>query len=200
MKKKIDNFTITETFDKLVVDYDTTLKDKFDTFITLTLGLLSSVATYFILHYGIKTINYVVISGGLIFAFQAVLLTLSGISRLCQPTKNLLIIDKTTNNLISRTNIFVSKKISLDEIQTVVVSGNKENISVGDGEKMSRIYCSISLKLEGKSDILLFNINTNRFLRTSIQKLETELYSKAKRLTSEINKHLKSKYQWKGFQ
>ena len=137
MTKQIDNFTITETSDKVIVDYAKTAKDKFDTFFTLTLGLLISVATYFLLRQGIETTSYIVIAAGLVFAFQAVVQTLSGISRLFQPTKNILVIDKTTKKLKSRHSPFSSKSFSLDEIQTLVVSGQNEKISVGDGKKMT---------------------------------------------------------------
>ncbi len=199
MTKQIDNFTITETTDKVVVDYAKTTKDRFDTLFTLTLGILISVATYLLLRQGLKSTSYLVIIAGLVFAFQAVVQTLSGLSRLFQPTKNLLVIDKTTNTLKSRHSPFASKTFSVDEIQTLVVSGQNEKITVGDGQKMTRTYCTISAKLKDKADERLFTINTNRFFRPSRQKLESELYSKAKRLTTEINKHLKSKYQWTGY-
>ena len=199
MTKQIDNFTITETSDKVVVDYAKTSKDKFDTIFTLTLGLAISVATFLLLKQGLKSTSYIVIIAGLIFAFQAVIQTFSGLSRLFQPTRNLLIIDKKTKTLVSRHSPFASKTFSLDEIQTLVVSGQNEKISVGDGQKMTRTYCTITAKLKDKADERLFTINTNRFFRPSIQKLETELYSKAKRLSSEINSHLKLKQQWTGY-
>jgi hypothetical protein len=84
-------------------------------------------------------------------------------------------------------------------INPLVVSGQNEKISVGDGQKMTRTYCIILAKLKDKEDERIFTINTNRFFRPSIQKLETELYSKAKRLTSEINRHLKLKNQWTSY-
>ncbi len=199
MTQQIDNFTITETTDKVIVDYAKTTKDRFDTLFTLTLGILISVATYLLLRQGLKSTSYLVIIAGLVFAFQAVVQTLSGLSRLFQPTKNLLVIDKTTNTLKSRHSPFASKTFSVDEIQTLVVSGQNEKITVGDGQKMTRTYCTISAKLKDKADERLFTINTNRFFRPSRQKLKSELYSNAKRLTTEINKHLKSKYQWTGY-
>ena len=199
MIQQIDNFTITETSDKVVVDYAKTTKDKVDTIFTLTLGLLISVATYFLLRQGIKSTSYIVIIAGLIFAFQAVVQTISGLSRLFQPTKNLLVIDKITNKLISRHSPFASKILTIEDIQTIVVGGQNENISVGDGQKVTRTYCTITAKLKDKVDERLFTINANRFFRPSIQKLETELYSNSKRLTSEINKHLKAKHQWTGY-
>jgi len=199
LTQQIDNFTITETSDKVVVDYAKTPKDKVDIIFTLTLGLLISVATYFLLRQGFETTSYIVIIAGLIFAFQAVIQTFSGLSRLFQPTKNFLVIDKTTNRLVSRHSPFASKTFLLDEIQTLVVGGQNEKIAVGDGQKMTRTYCTITAKLKDRADERLFTINTNRFFRPSIQQLETELYSMAKRLTSELNRHLKSKYQWTGY-
>ena len=197
--KQIDNFTITETSDKVVVDYAKTAKDKFDSIFTLTLGMAISVATFLLLRQGFKSTSYIVIIAGLIFAFQAVIQTFSGLSRLFQATRNLLVIDKTTKTLVSRHSPFASKTFSLDEIQTLVVSGQNEKFSVGDGQKMTRTYCTITVKLNNKADERLFTINTNRFFRPSIQKLETELYSKAKQLTSEINRHIKLKQQWTGY-
>lgn len=199
MRKQIDNFTITDTADKVVIDYDKTLKDWFDTLITLAIGLFLSVATYFLLQQGFKTSSYIVIAGGLVFAFQAVLQSASGLSRLLQPTRNLLVIDKNAKTLFSKHSPFTSKTFSLDDIQTLVVSGQREKLFVGSKNQMTRTYCIISAKLKDKADERLFTINTNRFLRPSSQKLETELYSKAKRLTSELNNYLKSKYKWTGY-
>ena len=199
MTKQIDNFTITDTADKVVVDYDKTLKDWFDTLITLAIGLFLSVATYFLLVQGFKTTSYIVIAGGLIFAFQAIVQSASRLLRLLQPTRNLLVIDKKAKTLFSKYIPFTSKTFSLDDIQTLVVSGQKEKLFVGSKNQMARTYCTISAKLRDKPDERLFTINTNRFLRPSSQKLETELYSKAKRLTSELNNFLKSKYHWTGY-
>jgi hypothetical protein len=199
LTKQIDNFTITDTTDKVVVDYNKSLKDWFDTIITLTIGLFLSVATYFFLEQGIKTKSYIVIASGLIFGFQGVLQTVSGVSRLFQPAKGLLIIDKTAKQLSLRLPFFSSKTISLNDIEGLIVNGQEEKISLGSKNKMKRTYCTVNVKLKDNSVEKLFTINTNRFLRPSNQKLETELYSKAKRLTTELNIHLKSKFKWTGF-
>ncbi|MDQ8004505.1 MAG: hypothetical protein REI64_06855 [Pedobacter sp.] len=195
MIKQIDNFTITETSTRVVVDYTKNAKDWFDTFITMILGLFTSVSTYLFLQHGFKTANFILILAGIILTIAAIYLVVSGLSRFFQPTRNLLVINKETNTLVSRQTPFASKTFSLNEIQNLVVSGQNEKISVGDGQKMTRTYFTISAKLKGKSDERLFTINTNRFFRPSIQKLEIELYSKAKNLASEINRHLKSKHQ-----
>ena len=200
MTKHFDNYTITDTADKVVVDYDKTLKDWFDTVITLAICLFLSVATYLLLRQGFKTTSYIVIAGGLVFAFQAILQSASGFSRLFQPTKNLLIIDKNAKTLFSKRSLFNSKKIFLDEIETLIVSGQKDKLfAKGSKNQMTRTYCNITAKLKDKADVQLFVINTNRFLRTSDQKLETEVYSKAKRITTELNNYLKLKYKWTGY-
>ncbi len=200
MMKQIENFTITDTTDKIVVDYRRTMKDWFDTLITLILGLFLSVATYFFLRQGFKTTSYIVIGGGLIFAFQAVLQSASGLSRLFQPTRNLVIINKNSKTLYSKHSPFTSKTFSLDDIQTLIVSGQKNKLLMrGSKNQMTRTYCTISAKLKDDTETTLFTINTNRFLRPSDQRLETELYSKAKRLTTELNNYLKSKYKWIGY-
>jgi hypothetical protein len=199
LTKQIDNFTITDTADKVVVDYNKTLKDWFDTLITLAIGLFLSVATYFLLKQGFKTTSYIVIAAGLVFAFQAVLQSASGLSRLLQPTKNLLIIDKNTKKLFSKYSPFTSKTLFLDDIQTLIVSGQKEKLFVGSKKTMTRTYCTIKAKLKDKEEEKLFTINTNRFLRTTDKRLKAELYLKAKRLTTELNNYLKSKYQWTGY-
>lgn len=199
MTKQIDNFTITDTSDKVVVDYDKSLKDWLDTFISLAIGLILSVATYFLLEQGFKTTSYIVIASGLIFAFQAVLQSTSGLSRLFQPTRNLLIIDKKSKILFSRLSPFTSKTFSLNEVETLIVSGHVEKNFIGSKNQQKRTYCTVKAKLKDKAEEKLFTINTNRFLRPSAQKLETELYSKAKRLTTELNNYLKSKYKWTGY-
>lgn len=191
-EKKIENFTITETPDKVTVDYKKTSKDWFDAAITVIIGILISIATYFLLFQGIKTMSYITIAGGLIFAFQAVYQTISGISRVFQPVKNLLIIDKNTKKLISKHSLLSSKTFLLDEVETLLVIGQKEKIFTG--EQLKRTYCTITLKLKNNSAEQLFIINTNRFFQISSKKTETELYTQAKRLTSELNKHLKLNY------
>ena len=149
MTKHFDNYTITDTADKVVVDYDKTLKDWFDTVITLAIGLFLTFATYLLLQQGFKTTSYIVIAGGLVFAFQAILQSASGFSRLFQPTKNLLIIDKNAKTLFSKRSLFNSKKIFLDEIETLIVSGQKDKLfSKGSKNQMTRTYCNITAKLK----------------------------------------------------
>lgn len=197
--KQIDNFTITETSNKVVVDYVKTAKDKFDTIFILTLGLLIAISTYFLLRQGFKTTSYIVIIAGLIFAFQAIIQTTSGLLRLFQPKKNLIVIDKLNKTLSSRQNLFNSKTFPFDEIDALLVSGQNEKLFFGSNNKMTRTYCTITAKLKDKTEKRLITINTNRVFRPSIQKLEIELYSKAKRLTSELNKHMKAKHEWTGY-
>ena len=199
MKKQIDNFTFNDTKNKVAVDYKLTTKDKFDIILTFTIGVTLSVATFYLLKQGFKTTSYIVIAGGLIFAFQAVIQLISALSRFFQPTKNLLVIDKNTKTLISKSNPLTSKIISLHDIETIIISGQNEKLFFGSKNRMTRTYCTVTAKVRNKSDERLFTINSNRFLRPSSQKVETELYSKAKRLTLELNNHLKSKYKWSGY-
>jgi len=196
---QIDNFTITETSDKVVVDYSKTIKDWFDTLITLSIGLFACVLTFLFLRQGLKTTSFTLLFASLVLSIAAIYQTISGIFRLFQPTKNILVIDKMQKTILTRNSPFASKTFSLEEVQTIVVSGQNEKVTVGGGQKMTRTFCTISAKLKGKEDERLLTINTNRFIRPSAQTFETELYSKAKRLTSEINRHLKSKYQWTGY-
>jgi len=200
MVKRIQNFTITETSDKVVVDYTKSLKDWFDTLLTLLFGAALSFATYFLLTVGFDgKKSFIVIGAGLIFAFQAILQSASGISRLLQPTRNLLVIDRNSKTLFSRHSPFSSKRFPLDNIQSLIISGKKDNVFIARGRQIKRTYCTISAKLKDKTETTLFSINTKRFLRPSVKTIETELYSQAKQLTFELNSFLKTNYKWTGY-
>ncbi|WP_241279638.1 hypothetical protein [Chryseobacterium cucumeris] len=79
-EKRIENFTIIENKINLAVHYKKTAKDWFDAIAILVFGFCLFVATYFLISQGMKTMNYISIGGGLIFAFQTVLQSFSGIS------------------------------------------------------------------------------------------------------------------------
>ena len=66
---KINNYFITDTSEKIVVDYNKTLKDWFDTILVFAFGVFLLFATYLLLDYGFKTTSYIVIAAGFIFVF-----------------------------------------------------------------------------------------------------------------------------------
>lgn len=196
-EKKIENFTITTTCEKVILDYKKTPKDRFDGFMVLIIGILLSIATYFLILQGIRVTSYITILGGLIFAFQAVYQTISGISRIFQPARNLLVIDKKEEKIIIKRAFFSSKIYPLKEVQTLIVNGQKEKVFTG--EQIRRTYCSVNIKLTNSSVEQLFVINTHRFFQASSEKIETELYTVAKQLTTELNRHLKLNCRWSGY-
>jgi len=198
-EKRIENFTIINNKEKVIVNYKKTAKDWFDSLITLVIGLFLSVANYFLISQGMKTTSYISIGGRLIFAFQAVLQSASGISRILQSSKKILVIDWNTMTLTSKKNFFTSKTFPLENIEAIIVSGQKEKIFTRSENSMTRTYCTITAKLKDKSNEQLFTINTNRFFQTHYRKLETELYIQAKQLTTELNKFLKLKHVWTGY-
>ena len=122
-EKRIENFTIIEKAGEVVVNYKKTAKDWFDAFATLAIGLFLSIATFFLISQGFKTNSYISIGGGLIFAFQAVLQTTSGISRILQSSKNILIIDWKVKTLTSKKNFFVAKTFPLERAERKIICG-----------------------------------------------------------------------------
>ncbi|MEG2161304.1 MAG: hypothetical protein RRY62_08865 [Chryseobacterium sp.] len=190
-EKRIKNFTIIQNKSKLIINYSKTAKDWFDSIIILLIGLFLSVATYFLMSQGIKTTSYISIGGGLVFAFQAVVQSTSGIFRILQSSKKILVIDRDTKTLTSKKIFFISKTFPLENIEAITASGQKEKVFTSGGNSMKRTYCTVTAKLKDKTSEELFIINTHRFFQTSSNKLETELYIQAKQLTAELNKYLK---------
>lgn len=190
-EKRIKNFTIIQNKSKLIINYRKTAKDWFDSVIILLIGLFLSVATYFLISQGIKTTSYISIGGGLVFAFQAFVQSTSGIFRILQSSKKILVIDRDSKTLTSKKNFFISKTFPLENIEAITASGQKEKVFTSGGNSMKRTYCTVTVKLKDKTSEELFIINTHRFFQTSSNKLETELYIQAKHLTTELNKYLK---------
>jgi len=190
-EKRIKNFTIIQNKSKLIINYRKTAKDWFDSVVILFIGLFLSVATYFLISQGIKTTSFISIGGGLIFAFQAFVQSTSGIFRILQSSKKILVIDRDSKTLTSKKNFFISKTFSLENIEAITASGQKENVFISSGNSMKRSYCIVTAKLKDKTSEELFLINTHRFFQTSSNKLEIELYIQAKQLTTELNKYLK---------
>lgn len=196
-EKRIENFTIIQNRVELIVNYKKAAKDWFDAFIVIVIGLCLFVATYFLISQGIKTMNYITIGGGLIFAFQAFLQSFSGISRIFESSKNIIIINRSTNTLTSKKNLFTSKTFSLENIEAIVINGKKEKLFARNS--MIRTYCTITARLKDKTEERLFTINTKRFFQIDSEKMERELYTQATQLTKELNKFLKLKYEWNGY-
>lgn len=190
-EKRIKNFTIIQNKSKLIINYRKTAKDWFDSVIILLIGLFLSVATYFLISQGIKTNSFMSIGGGLVFAFQAFVQSTSGIFRILQSSKKILVIDRDSKTLTSKKNFFISKTFPLENIEAITASGQKEKVFTSGGNSMKRTYCTVTVKLKDKTSEELFIINTHRFFQTSSNKLETELYIQAKQLTTELNKYLK---------
>lgn len=190
-EKRIKNFTIIQNKSKLIINYRKTAKDWFDSVIILFIGLFLSVATYFLISQGIKTTSFISIGGGLVFAFQAFVQSTSGIFRILQSSKKILVIDRDSKTLTSKKNFFISKTFPLENIEAITASGQKEKVFTSGGNSMKRTYCTVTVKLKDKTSEELFIINTHRFFQTSSNKLETELYIQAKHLTTELNKYLK---------
>ena len=195
-EKQIENFTLIQNKIKLAVHYKKTVKDWFDDVAILVIGFCLFVVTYFLISQGMKTMSYISIGGGFIFAFQAVLQSASGISRIFQSSENILVIDRSANTLTSKKNFFTSKTFSLENIDEIVINGKKEKLFARNS--MTRTYCTITAKLKDRTDERLFTINTKRFFQTDPNKMERELYNQATQLTKEVNKFLKVKYEWKG--
>ncbi|MBW3524315.1 hypothetical protein [Chryseobacterium sp. NKUCC03_KSP] len=190
-EKRIKNFTIIQNKSKLIINYRKTAKDWFDSVIILFIGLFLSVATYFLISQGIKATSFISIGGGLVFAFQAFVQSTSGIFRILQSSKKILVIDRDSKTLTSKKNFFISKTFPLESIEAITASGQKEKVFTSGGNSMKRTYCTVTVKLKDKTSEELFIINTHRFFQTSSNKLETELYIQAKHLTTELNKYLK---------
>lgn len=190
-EKRIKNFTIIQNKSKLIINYRKTAKDWFDSVIILFIGLFLYVATYFLISQGIKTTSFISIGGGLVFAFQAFVQSTSGIFRILQSSKKILVIDRDSKTLTSKKNFFISKTFPLENIEAITASGQKEKVFTSGGNSMKRTYCTVTVKLKDKTSEELFIINTHRFFQTSSNKLETELYIQAKHLTTELNKYLK---------
>jgi hypothetical protein len=96
----INNYTITDSSDKIVVDYTKSAKDWFDTILTLAFGLCLIKVTLFFLHDVLETKSWMQTITVLIIAFAAILQTLMVLSRLFQPTNKVLIINKKSLLLI----------------------------------------------------------------------------------------------------
>jgi hypothetical protein len=195
--KRIDNVKISDSTDKVVLNYYKTKKDWFDTIVTISIGLFCATGAFLLFKYGFQPAPYITILIGLIFGFVTIMQTASGISSLFHPT-DLLTIDKTAGRLLIKQSVFKSKSLLITDTDILVITGHKEDLLYSGGS-MTRIYCCINIKLKDKSEVNLLTINTDRFLKSSDQKMETELYLKSKRLTAELCGYLMLKYKWTGY-
>jgi hypothetical protein len=91
-----------------------------------------------------------------------------------------------------------SKSISISDMNVLVIVGQKEDLLYSGGS-FTRISCLINVQLKDKTGVNLLTINTDRFLKSSDQKIETELYLKSQRLTTELCNYLMLKYRWIGY-
>lgn len=125
-EKRIKNFTIIQNKSKLIINYSKTAKDWFDSIIILLIGLSLFVVTYFLMSQGIKTTSYISIGGGLVFAFQAVVQSTSGIFRILQSSKKILVIDMDTKTLTSKKNFLFQKHFHWKILKPLLQVGKKK--------------------------------------------------------------------------
>jgi hypothetical protein len=166
--KRIDNFIVSNSTDKVVFNYYKTKKDWFDTIVAISIGLFCAFSTFLLLKYGFEPAPYITVIIGLMLGFVAIMQTISGLSRLFQPI-DLLTIDKTTGTISIRQSVFGSKSLLVSETDILVINGHKEDLLYSGGS-MTRIYCCINVKLKDKSEVNLLTINTDKFLKSSDKK------------------------------
>ncbi|MGH1516389.1 hypothetical protein [Chryseobacterium sp. JK1] len=192
MIKKIANFTIISTPDKVVVNRGKTFKYWFDILIATALGLFFSAVTYFFLMEALEIKSFKSIALVFVMTLLALYPLAMSVSLLIQPAKNILVIDKKANILVSKKTVFSSKSFSMEDIRNFEISKHKKRISSGGSSWRTFIFCTIGTKINKNEEVFL-TVGSTRFFTVSNQKLEKELYNISKLISDEIYKRWKSK-------
>ncbi|WP_422691715.1 hypothetical protein [Chryseobacterium sp. Mn2064] len=190
--KKIANFTVISTPDKVIVNRGKTFKHWFDILTAAALGLFFSSVTYFFLMETFEIKSFKSIASTFVMTLLTLYQLTMSISLLIQPAKNILIIDKKANRLLLKRTVFSTKSFPMDGIRNFEINKHKEKVYSGGSAWRSLVYCTIGTTIDRKDEVLL-TVSSSRIFTVSDQKLEKELYELSKMISDEIYKRWKSK-------
>ncbi|WP_299884117.1 hypothetical protein [uncultured Lacinutrix sp.] len=139
----------------------------------------------------------------MVFGFVAFQKISYSISRLLEPTKELITIRKSANIVELKSTKYKSHKINISDISLITYRLNKDEVDLSDSETgtiiKNRFWVDIEFLTKNKQHIKVFNINPSHIFEKGDYKTKQMLLSKSKKLLKKLANELGIEIRYKGF-
>ncbi len=194
---------MTETLDKyyfkrseklIQLEYSRTSKDWFD-FLVLTLfGIGSLSVSGFLIIQAIRSeFSWIYIVLIVLFGFVGAIKLLELFSRLSEPTKGIITIDKETKSIIIRKSHFRTERRLISELDCIEYSLHTDFVRISDQSPKRRYWIEVHILSNDKRRIKILNINPSDVLDPGSEKTKRNLFKTAKPLINELSDNLSIK-------
>lgn len=203
MKQQFGNFEFDKDNSVSILNYNRSSKDWFDILSSLLIGLLSASVVFYIINAMIKDFSWIDPLILLVFGFVAFLKISYSISRLLEPTKKLISINKNSGTVELKSSKFKSQTVNLSDISLITYNLNKDEVDLTDQDSSTiiknRFWIEVIFLTKNKQHIKAFNINPSHIFDKGDYKTKEILLSKSKKLLKKLARELEVEYRYKGF-
>ena len=186
-----------ETFDKyyfkrseksIQLDYSQTSKDWLDFSILTLFGLGSVSVSGFLITQAIRSeflwIYIVLIP---LFGFVGAIKLIELLSRLSEPTKGIITINKQTNSIIIRKPHFRTERYLISELDCIDYSLHTDMVRISNQSPKRRYWIEVYILFKDKRKIKILNINPSDTLDSGSEKTKRNLFKTAEPLVGELS-------------
>lgn len=185
--KTIQNFQLKSEDHKTVLNRRKTAKDWFDILLLAAIGSAFVFPSVLAFNSGFSNGKAFAFIAAVLFALVALMSLSRALIHLLQPTKNLVVVDYSTNSLQYRKTMRRTERINLNDIRTFGAEKHKEFISI-DGTPTIREHGSVMVKLKDGLEQTLFVVNTKRIFKSSDVDIGSEILEVAEEISKELNR------------
>ena len=200
MKESIGNYEVSSSESTFKLSYTRTLKDWVDILIALSLGLVSMGAIIYLIGYILdhefEWIYILIVLCLSIFGF--IKLSYS-ISRLTEPTKGIIDLEKQRKTVLIRLAHFKKLTMNLSELSSIEYHLVSDVSHSADSDNRKRRFgVEVELVTKSKNRIKFLHINPSTLIDYGSSKIKHDLLRTSKLLVKRISTELQIEKRWKG--
>jgi hypothetical protein len=170
-------------------------KDWLDIFVSIIMGTMSVIAVIFIINERLLiTFNWLLLFICLIFSFVAFLKLSYAVTRLLEPTQNIILVNKTTRIVTFGLTQFQKLKVHQSELKLIKYQLNKEVVKSSENQFKDKYWIDVKLITKDKS-YPLFIINPTNFIDNDTK---SQLIKIAKETINTVSVALEIENRWIG--
>ena len=187
-------FDYNESISKL--NYNRSFKDWFDILLSACLGGISAIVVCYMINYQLKTgVEWVSVIMVLLFGFTAFLKLSYFISKLLEPTREIIKIDKKSESVQLKLAYFKKIKMDLSELSSIEYHLHKDTVGIS-GNIKDRFWVEIELITKTRNRVKCLHVNPSVFLQSV--EIKSNLIKVSKKMVKKIAKELEIESRWKG--
>jgi hypothetical protein len=199
MTKLFDNYYIERNGRIVQLNYSRTSKDWFDFLILTFFGMGALFVSSFTIIRAIRSeFSWIYTAVIILFGFVGIIKIIELLSRLSEPTKGILTIDKQFNSLIIKKTHFKKEKCLISELNCIEYSLHTDFVRVSNHSPKRRYWIEVQIQVNKDRKIKILNINPEHILDLENEKTKNNLFKIAKPLLNELSLDLAIKSVYKG--